>query len=119
MNLSKIIALEEAEYDSQIKHKNKIKENKTIIEEDYTKQAKKLTLKQCDYKNIFGYLSKDNKDRIVYVKYDKNSEIFVVYYYKNNNTNIIKKDKKSWREYNGLMYSSELYSYYNEIPRGM
>lgn len=102
------------------KHIRKRKEY-DMSPEEYEKAAEKLANTPCDYKNIFGYVSKDkeNSDRLAYVKYDKNSELFTVYIYKNNKPFTITAFRRSWRDFNGKMYDpSERFEYDDEIPRG-
>ena len=106
-----------SEYNRGAHYQKHKKEYPEWTEEEYEKYAEELALKPVDNKNIFGYMSKDKQDRIAYVKWDKDTELFTVYVYKGNKPYTVTAFRKSKREYEGGKWDSN-YGYVDEIPRG-
>ena len=106
-------------HDHYIKHTINGKEWKwkKVSEEDYEKMAEELSYKPVDYKNIFGYVSKDREGREAYAKYDKEKELFTIYVWVGNETRTITAFRRTWREYQDKMWHS-VYGYVDEIPNG-
>lgn len=101
--------------------KNKKVKNNIIVEmtaEEQEECAKKLVDTALDYRNIFGYVARDNKtNNNCFIKYDKANEIKVIY---DNNKKILFHGHCPYREYTGNMYdANQRYEYIDEIPRGM
>lgn len=79
-----------------------------LSKEEIENLAKGLINKPVDHKNIFGYVSQENR-LIVYNKYDKISNIFVSYIKDSNK--IIRSKLYSIREFNiekAINYFSEI-----------
>lgn len=90
--------------------------NKIFISNDeFNQEVQTLLNSDCNYKNIFGYISV-NDNKTTYIKFNKDKDIYVVYYYKNNSPVIIYSCIKTWRDYYSNMYTNEKYPYTNEIP---
>ena len=104
---------------NQPKKKNKVKNIRfEMTVEEQEECAKKLVNTVLDYKNILGYIARDNKTKNnCYVKYDKANEIKVIY---DDNKKILFHSHCPYREYTGNMYDpNQRYEYIDEIPRGM
>ena len=76
--------------------------------------AEQLQTSKIDNKSIFGYMSETREGKTAYCKYDKNTEIFVVYTYRGNTPYTITCYTKTWREYTG----DKAIEYFDEIPEG-
>lgn len=90
------------------------KEFGDITKEEYEQLADDLQRTPIDNKRIFGYMSiRDNREP-VYNKYDKDTEIMVIYRYRNSKPETITCFIRPWRKFNALKYVE----YYDEIPEG-
>ena len=101
-------------------HYNKHKEKfKKISIDEYEHLADELAKKPVDNKRIFGYLSANTLGRNAYVKWDKDTELFVVYTWNKNHSEplIISLYKKTFREYESEKWNKK-YAYEGEIPTG-
>lgn len=85
-----------------------------ISEEDYIRFATRLAGANVDYDKVLGYLATTPNHHLVYCKYNKKTENFVVYFYHESVSTIVTFFKKSWREYEGEKWAD----YYDEIPSG-
>ena len=106
-----------SEYNRKAHYQKHKKEYPEWTEEEYEKYAEELALKPVDNKTIFGYMSKNKQDRIAYVKWDKDSELFTAYIYRGNKPYTITAYRKSKRDYEGGKWD-DVYGYIDEIPRG-
>lgn len=106
-----------SEYNRQAHYQKHKKESPEWTEEEYEKQAEILAKKPVDNKRIFGYVSSGKDEKIAYAKWDKDTELFVVYSYKKDFPYIITAFKKSKREYESGKWDT-VYGYVDEIPRG-
>lgn len=89
----------------------KNKDNKRLTLEERKKLEDELITSSVDNKTIFGYASKPDKD-IIYCKYNKNNQYFVMYMLKNGCKKVIKSYVKSWQQYTG----DKAVNYFDEIP---
>ena len=96
-------------YDKHVKNRKEY----SVSKEEYEAIADKLQRTPIDNKKIFGYISKVD-DKEAYVKWNKDTEDFVVYVYKKDKPYTISLYKKTYREYNSEMWDS----YLGEIPAG-
>lgn len=81
--------------------------------EEYDKYSEILMKTPVNHRNIDGYVvSTDEGDR--YCKYDKNTELFVMYRYTGNEPEAITAFKRPWRKYQGIKAAE----YMDEIPEG-
>lgn len=94
------------------KHIQKEKEYEWTKEE-YDKYSEILMNTPVNHKNIDGYvMSTEEGDR--YCKYDKDTELFVVYRYNGDVPEAITAFKRPWRKYQGHKAAE----YIDEIPQG-
>lgn len=94
------------EYDNVYsKPKKVVKSNQLVITDE---MITKLVSTKVNHKDILGYVRLNSKNEEEYCKYDKTTELYVVYDKENN---IIEKRLKLWREYSG----DKAFEYYNEI----
>ena len=96
------------------KHKKEFPE---WTEEEYEKYAEELALKPVDHKNIFGYMSKDEKGRLAYVKWDKDTELYTVYVYRKDKPYTVTAFRRSKRDFEGSKWD-DVSGYVDEIPPG-
>ena len=87
---------------------------KNVSDSDYETIADVLQNAPVDNKKIFGYVSNYNNNNYTYVKYNKETNDYVVYTYKNSIPYTISLFKRSWRYYNKR---KEL-EYYADIKDG-
>ena len=71
--------------------------------EEIEQRATVLSNEKVDHKKIFGYVSKVD-DKIVYCKYNKDTEEFVTYQKENGTISNLSMKTISWREYNSNKY---------------
>lgn len=90
------------------------KEFGNITMDDYEQLADDLQRTPVDNKRIFGYMSERDNRGPVYNKYDKDTEIMVIYRYNGNEPETITCFIRPWRKFNELRYIE----YYDEIPAG-
>nr|CAI9751357.1 hypothetical protein DGKKSRWO_DGKKSRWO_CDS_0075 [uncultured phage]CAI9752243.1 hypothetical protein CVNMHQAP_CVNMHQAP_CDS_0075 [uncultured phage] len=98
-------------YNKHVIHKQEFGD---ITEKEYETLADQLQRSKIDNKTIFGYTSETRDGRTAYCKYDKDTEIFVVYTYKNSTPYTITCYTKTWREFTG----DKAIEYFDEIPEG-
>ncbi len=94
------------------KHIDKEKEYEWTKEE-YDKYCEELMKSPVDYKTIDGYMI-DTEKGPAYVKYNKETELLVIYTYKGNEPVTITGFKRPYRKFQGLKYTE----YVDEIPQG-
>ena len=82
-------------------------------DDDYDRYSKELISTPVDNKMIFGYLSTD-KVHPVYVKWNKNNELYIVYRYKNEKPFILTMYRKSKRSFESDKWGTA-YGYVDEI----
>jgi len=99
---------DQIETDYQNRAKNVFYPTKTdIVINNFNEEVNKLINTLVDYKTIFGYKF-SRKEEPCYIKYNKDSELYVIYSIKGK---LIEKGIKTWREYNGektLFYEDEI-----------
>lgn len=106
------------------KHVVQRKEFDHISEDEYEKRADELAATPLNYKNILGYVSRENDDqgkqtgRISYVKYNKDTEEYVVYRYGTSGTiYIVSFYHRPFRQFEGEKFGGK-FPYWDEIPQG-
>ena len=67
-----------------------------------------LLNRAVNHRNILGYQSLDAQNNILNIKYDKDSELYLVY---NNEKTILQARRKSWRDFN----AEKVVNYYDEL----
>lgn len=82
--------------------------------EEYDKYSEILMKTPVNHRNIDGYVM-ETEEGNRYCKYDKDTELFVIYRYNGNNEpEAITAFKRPWRKYQG----NKLIDYIDEIPEG-
>lgn len=89
-----------------------------VTEEQYEQDAEDLAKTPVDYKNIFGYMSKnEDTGKISYCKWNKNTELFTAYFYKDGEPLTITSFRRDKRGYESEKWSDK-FPYVDEIPSG-
>ena len=67
-----------------------------------------LLNRAVNHRNILGYQSLDTQNNILNIKYDKDSELYLVY---DKEKTILQSCRKSWRDFN----AEKVVNYYDEL----